>query len=115
PKWVEERFDEIVEILQAINPEIWWKLKKRGSPSFFSPAKHFLTIHISRNGLNLTLFTRGKPMLGVEPIAQKDAGGKLWGRLKVGKNANMAAVTDTLLSCGAGPSHTTEHLWLGYL
>jgi hypothetical protein len=88
PKWVEDRFNELTIFLQNIDDEIWWKLKK-GSVSFFSPQKHFLTVRCSKNGLNLTLFTRDKEIVGVEPIRHKNLGGQLWGKLKVTRDSSF--------------------------
>ncbi|MBL7672058.1 MAG: DUF262 domain-containing protein [Bdellovibrionaceae bacterium] len=95
PKWVDQHFQKLTKELQSINPEIWWKLKKR-SLSFFSPSKHFLTVRISKNGLRMTAFTRGKSIPGVEPIIQKDRGGELWGRFSLGKEDDFKKVMDTL-------------------
>jgi hypothetical protein len=44
----------------------------------------------------LLVFTRDKTFSGVEPILHKNLGGKLWGKVKVGKDTPLADIEGIL-------------------
>jgi hypothetical protein len=95
PKWVEDKFNELTVLINRLSADIWWRQKKH-RVSFFSPQKHFMSVKISRNGLRLLVFTRDKTFSGVEPILHKNLGGKLWGKVKVGKDTPLADIEGIL-------------------
>lgn len=93
--WVGELFDKFTDIVRQANPDIWWKVKAH-SLSYLSPDRTFIDLTISRKGLRGKMFTRGKPIAGVEPIVQRDHGGALWGRFSIGKNPDWPHVSQAV-------------------
>ena len=96
PSEIQELFKAFSQRLQQDIPDAWWKANTR-KVVFWSPGKAFLTCRISRSGLHFVIFTNDQPMEGVDPIQQKDDGGKLWGRIKLKSIADLDAVMKSVL------------------
>jgi hypothetical protein len=96
PKEIDELFASFCSRVQKEVPEVWWKANSR-KVVFWSPERAFITCRISRSGLHFVLFTNNEPLVGVDPIVQKDDGGKLWGRIKLKHVADIEKVISPIL------------------
>ena len=96
PKEIEDLFLAFTKKIQSEKSEVWWKANTR-KVVFWSPNRVFLSCRISRTGLHFVAFTDDNPLLGIEPIIQKDNGGKLWGRIKLKHIADIEQVMKPIL------------------
>jgi hypothetical protein len=96
PKEIDELFTAFAKRVQKEHSEIWWKATAR-KVVFWSPERVFLTCRISRSGLHFIVFTNDQALEGVDPILQKDNGGKLWGRIKLKHVADLDKVIKPVL------------------
>ena len=80
-----ERLEE--KIISNEGDRIWWKVGTQ-MVNFFSPRRQFASVHPRKDGLLLSVFTRGLPLGGVEPVKPERVGGK-WGRLLAKSEADL--------------------------
>lgn len=95
PQEIEELFSAFSEKLLLSCPNVWWRSTSR-KVVFWSPERLFATCRISRSGLHFVIFTNDKPLDGVDPIIQKDNGGKLWGRIKLKHIADVDKIMKSI-------------------
>ena len=79
-----ETFDKKVK---SISEEIWSK-PTSGGVTYYSPERVFIYTDFQKQGLRITLFTRGKEIEGVEK-GQWVKGGAKWGRIYVTDDKNL--------------------------
>lgn len=80
--------------LTSINKEIWSKVAQ-GGITYYSPERVFCLVIIQKQGLRLHLFTGGKKIQLVEPIADEDQKyGQKWGyfHIKDKKDVSKAKI-----------------------
>lgn len=80
PKKIRVLFDTFDSFIQSLSEDIWSKPIARGA-TYYSPQRVFIYCIIQKQGLKLTLFTRGEDIDGVERT-WKIAGEK-WGGLLI--------------------------------
>jgi len=67
------KFDKKVK--EGISDEIWYKVGKHPSVTFYSPERVFVFLNFRKSGFSLELFTRGEKLEGVKSLAVKSEKG----------------------------------------
>jgi len=82
PEKVRSLFYNLDKEIKNISDEIWFKVTGRPGVTYYSPERVFIYLRFQRQGLRLTIFTRGENIEGVEFFDYK-TGGEKWGRLYI--------------------------------
>ena len=80
PNKVRNIFGEFDRTIKNISDEIWYKVTGRPGVTYYSPERVFVYLSLQKQGLRLTIFTRGEELNGVKSFDYKKGGTK-WGRI----------------------------------
>ena len=86
---VADLIEKTNSLITSLSPDIWVKHNSRDPLTFYSPKRVFVYLTVQKKGLDLTVFTRGKEIDGVEPF-EYESGGAKWGRFKVKSGDDLA-------------------------
>jgi len=94
PPNIKKLFGLLDQEVKAISDDIW---RKVGSTllSYYSPQRTFIYIDFQKQGLKLTVFTRGQQIKGVQNIEYEKAGAK-WGRIYLKSKDNLQSVIEAI-------------------
>lgn len=82
PEKVKKLFRQFDEKIKDISDEIWLKVTMKPGVTYYSPNRVFIYLNFQKQGLRLTIFTRGENIRGVKSF-QYQKGGAKWGRIYV--------------------------------
>ncbi|MDH5186372.1 MAG: hypothetical protein OEW70_04830 [candidate division WOR-3 bacterium] len=82
PKKIKELFQLFDNVVKGMSDEIWHKVTERPGVTYYSPERVFIYLRFQKQGLRLTLFTRGEKLEGVKSF-EYERGGAKWGRLHI--------------------------------
>lgn len=91
---VRHLFNQFDEQVKNISDEIWSKPTSRGV-TYYSPERVFIYADFQKQGLRLTVFTRGYSVNGVKSL-DYSKGGEKWGRVHLRDEAEMNKVLEAL-------------------
>ncbi len=80
PPKVRELFEEFDKRVKGISDEIWHRVTTKPGATYYSPERVFVYLRFQKQGLRLTIFTRGRKLNGVRSFDYKRGGAK-WGRI----------------------------------
>lgn len=94
PPNIKKLFGLLDQEIKAISDDIW---RKVGSTllSYYSPQRTFIYVAFQKQGLKLTVFTRGQQIEGVKNIEYEKAGAK-WGRIYLKNEDNLQSVVGAI-------------------
>jgi len=94
PLKIKELFYLLDGEIKSISDDIW---RKVGSTllSYYSPQRTFIYVAFQKQGLKLTVFTRGQQIEGVKNIEYEKAGAK-WGRIYLKNKDNLQSAVEAI-------------------
>jgi hypothetical protein len=95
PDNVKNIFNALDPKIKEISPDIWRKDLNTRGVNYYSPEKVFLYIDFQKQGLKISLFTKGNQIDGVKPFNYERAGFK-WGHLHLTNESQITAVIPIL-------------------
>ena len=81
PPKVRPLFDRFDKEVKTLSDKIWSKVVVNGL-TYYCPERVFIYLHFQKQGLRLTLFTRGQEIRGIRKGAWTSGGAK-WGRVHI--------------------------------
>ncbi len=87
PSKIQKLYEKLQPQLLSLGEGIWRKVAPRDF-TFYSPKRVFVYVKPQKTQLRLTLFTRGQPIEGVEPVGYEHGGFK-WGRHRVSSEGEL--------------------------
>lgn len=95
PEKVRELFQKLDNKTKGISDEIWYKVTGRPGVTYYSPERVFVYLRFQKQGLRLTIFTRGEKLEGVKSF-EYERGGAKWGRIHLRDEKQLEKVLPTL-------------------
>jgi len=80
PEKVGKLFQKFDYKVKEISDEVWHKVTGRPGVTYYSPERVFIYLRFQKQGLRLTIFTRGEKLEGVKSFGYERGGAK-WGRI----------------------------------
>lgn len=91
PEKTRRLFELLDGEVKSISEEIWRKVGTTPVCSYYSPERVFVYAAFQKQGLKLTVFTRGQTIGGVKKIKYEKAGAK-WGRIYLKNEDDLGKV-----------------------
>ena len=89
------KFDEKVK---EISEEIWSKVGAQPGVTYYSPERVFVYLNIQKQGLRLTVFTRGEKLESVKQFKFRKGGAK-WGITYLRDEKNLEKILPVIEEC----------------
>ena len=87
PPKVRSLFDRFNKKVKTLSDKIWSKVISNGL-TYYCPERVFIYLNFQKQGLRLTLFTRGQEIRGIRKGAWTKGGAK-WGQLHIKQDENL--------------------------
>jgi hypothetical protein len=95
PNKVGSIFEEFDKKVKEISDEIWYKVTGHPGVTYYSPERVFVYLRFQKQGLRLTIFTRGERLNGVKNFDYKKGGAK-WGRIHLRTEKDVEKALSTI-------------------
>ncbi len=95
PNKVRNIFEEFDRTIKDISDEIWYKVAVSPRVTYYSPKRVFVYLRFQKQGLRLTIFTRGEELNGVQSFDYRKGGAK-WGRIYLKNDKDIEKTLSTI-------------------